>query len=181
VKSDLNNFAPRVGLAYKLTSKMVIRAGFGRSYFISNYGGGFYFLTSTYPIATQQTISQANIRSAVFPIEDGPPVAALPQFPESGHLKAPRGQLLKHRPFDNKTEYVDSWNFSVEQQLASNFRISVAYVGNVGRQLWRTLNVNAAQPGVGPLLQRRPYYPVFGLDTTIQNGCNCENSSYHGL
>jgi hypothetical protein len=181
VKSDLNNFAPRVGLAYKLTSKMVIRAGFGRSYFISNYGGGFYFLTSTYPIATQQTISQANIRSAVFPIEDGPPTAALPQFPESGHLKAPPGQLLKHRPFDNKTEYVDSWNFSVEQQLASNFRISVAYVGNVGRQLWRTLNVNAAQPGVGPLLQRRPYYPVFGLDTTIQNGCNCENSSYHGL
>jgi hypothetical protein len=181
VKSDLNNFAPRVGLAYKLTSKSVIRAGFGRSYFISNSGGGFYFLTSTYPIATQQTISQANIRSAVFPIENGPPTADLPVFPDSGHLKAPRGQLLKHRPFDNKSEYVDSWNFSVEHQLAQDLRISVAYVGNVGRQLWRTLNVNAAQPGVGALLQRRPYYPVYGLDTTIQNGCNCENSSYHGL
>jgi hypothetical protein len=181
VKSDLNNFAPRLGLAYKLTSKTVIRAGFGRSYFISNYGGGFYFLTSTYPIATQQTISQANIRSAVFPIENGPPAAALPQFPSSGRLPAPRGQLLKHRPYDNQSEYVDSWNLSVEHQLASNLSISVAYVGNVGRQLWRTLNVNAAQPGVGPLLQRRPYFQTFGLDTTIQNGCNCENSSYHGL
>ena len=63
----------------------------------------------------------------------------------------------------------------------TNLSISVAYVGNVGRQLWRTLNVNAAQPGVGPLLQRRPYFQTFGLDTTIQNGCNCENSSYHGL
>ncbi len=181
VKSDLNNFAPRLGLAYKLTSKTVIRAGFGRSYFISNYGGGFYFLTSTYPIATQQTISQANIRSAVFPIDSGPPAAALPEFPSSGHLKAPRGQLLKSRPFDNQSEYVDSWNFTVEHQLAGDVRLSVSYVGNVGRQLWRTLNVNAAQPGVGPLLGRRPYYQLYGLDTTIQNGCNCENSSYHGL
>jgi hypothetical protein len=181
VQSDLNNLAPRVGLAYKLTSKTVIRAGFGRSYFISNYGGGFYFLTSTYPIATQQTISQANIRSAVFPIENGPPAAALPVFPPSGRLKAPPGQLLKSRPWDNKSEYIDSWNLSVEHQLASDLRVSAAYVGNVGRQLWRTLNVNAAQPGIGPLLQRRPYYQTFGLDTTIQNGCNCENSSYHAL
>jgi hypothetical protein len=181
VKSDLNNFAPRVGLAYQLTSKSVIRAGFGRSYFISNYGGGFYFLTSTYPIATQQTIPQANIRSAVFPIENGPPPSTLPEFPSSGRLKAPPGQLLKSRPYDNKSEFVDSWNLTVEHQLANNLRVSVAYVGNVGRQLWRTLNVNAAQPGIGPLLDRRPYYGPFGLNTTIQNGCNCENSSYHAL
>lgn len=181
VKSDKNNFAPRVGLAYKLTSKTVIRAGFGRSFFISNYGGGFYFLTSQYPIATQQTISQTSIRTAVFPIEDGPPPGNPPAFPESGHLKAPPGQLLKSRPYDNKTEYVDSWNFTIEHQLASDLRLSVAYVGNVGRQLWRTLNVNAAQPGIGPLLDRRPYYAPFGLNTTIQNGCNCENSSYHAL
>lgn len=181
VKADLNNFAPRLGLAYKLASKTVIRAGFGRSFFISNYGGGFYFLASTYPIATQQTIPQANIRSAVFPLEQGPPTAALPAFPSSGVLKAPPGQLLKSRPYDNKTEYVDSWNMSLEHQISSDFRISVAYVGNVGRQLFRTLNVNAAQPGVGPLLDRRPYFQAFGLNTTIQNGCNCENSSYHGL
>ncbi len=181
VNADLNNFAPRLGLAYKIASKTVIRAGFGRSFFISNYGGGFYFLASTYPIATQQTISQANVRSAVFPIEQGPPAGARPQFPSTGRLKAPPGQLLKSRPYDNKTEYVDSWNFSIERQLSSDVRVSVAYVGNVGRQLWRTLNVNAAQPGIGPLLQRRPYFGSFGLDTTIQNGCNCENSSYHGL
>ena len=181
VKSDLNNFAPRVGLAYKLTSKTVIRAGFGRSYFISNYGSGFYFLTSTYPIATQQTISQATVRSPIFPIEQGPPPATTPEFPASGHLKAPRGQLLKHRPFDHPSEYIDSWNFTIERQLTDNLRISVAYVGNVGRHLWRALNINAAQPGVGPLLDRRPYYQKFGLDTTIQNGCNCENSSYNGL
>src|SRR5262249_55767000 len=56
-----------------------------------------------------------------------------------------------------------------------------AYVGNVGRHLWRTPNINAAQPGIGPLLARRPFYQKFGLDTTIQNGCNCENSSYNAL
>ncbi len=89
--------------------------------------------------------------------------------------------MLKYRPWDNKTEYIDSYNFTIEQQVGNDVRISVAYVGNVGRQLWRTLNINAAQPGVGPLLSRRPYYPKYGLDTTIQNGCNCENSSYNSL
>jgi hypothetical protein len=177
VEPARDNFAPRVGLAYKLTTKTVIRAGFGRSYFMSNYGGGFYFLAST----TQQTIAQSNIRFPVFPIEQGPPVAVIPQLPSSGHLKAPAGQLFKHRPFNNRTEYVDSWNFTVEHQLANDLRVSVAYVGNVGRKLWRTLNINAAQPGFGPLLSRRPYYLKFGVDQTVQNGCNCENSSYNSL
>src|SRR2546428_6885315 len=61
------------------------------------FRSGFYFLASTYPIATQQTIAQSNIRFPVFPIEQGPPVAVIPQLPSSGHLKAPSGQLLDRK------------------------------------------------------------------------------------
>ncbi|MGH9631977.1 MAG: TonB-dependent receptor domain-containing protein, partial [Bryobacteraceae bacterium] len=181
VQTDWNNVAPRLGAAYKLTSKTVLRAGFGRSYFLSNYGGMFFFLTSTYPIAAQQTIDQSNIRFPIFPIEEGPPTPTTPEFPASGHLPAPRGELLKHRPFDNRTEYIDSWNLTLEHQLANDLRVSVGYVGNVGRKLWRALNINAAPPGVGPLRDRRRFFQEFGLDQQIQNGCNCENSNYNSL
>ena len=181
VESDLNNFAPRVGLAYKLTSKTVIRSGFGRSFFISNYGGGFYFLTSTYPIATQQTLSQANIRSAVFPIENGPPAAALPVFPASGSLKAPPGQLLKSRPYDNKA------STSIHGTSASNISsVTICVFPAPTSAMWAgSCGVHSTSTLRSPVLDRcfsgGPTMPPFGLDTTIQNGCNCENSSYHAL
>jgi len=181
VETDWNNLAPRAGIAYKLTSKTVIRAGFGRSYFLSNYGGMFFFLTSTFPIAAQQTVEQSNVRFPIFPIEQGAPAPLVPQFPSSGRLKAPRGELLKHRPYDTRTEYIDSWNFTVEHQLAKDMRVSLGYVGNVGRKLWRALNINAAPPGIGPLRDRRRFFGQFGLDQTIQNGCNCENANYNSL
>ena len=59
VYSPNDNFAPRIGFAYQLTSKNVIRAGYGRSYFESGYDATFYHLTSFYPIVAQQSIQQA--------------------------------------------------------------------------------------------------------------------------
>jgi hypothetical protein len=181
VRKDLNNFAPRVGLAYRITSKNVIRAGFGRSYFGANYGGVFYHLTSTFPLSAQQTITQDNIRFPIFPIQQGPPAAPTPEFPASGHLTPPAGSLIKYRPTDNATEYIDSWNLTLENQVTKDLTVSVAYVGNVGRKLWWPVNINAAPPGPGPLLERRPYFQAFGIDSPITNGCNCVNSSYNSL
>jgi hypothetical protein len=181
VKRDLNNFAPRLGLAYQLTQKTVVRAGFGRSFFGSNYGGVFYHLTSFYPIADQQRIQASNVYFPIFTLDQPVPQPAAPSFPTSGRLKAPPGTTLKHRPFDHPTEYVDSWNLTLEHQIAQNFRLSLAYVGNVGRQLWDQPNMNAAPAGPGDLLSRRPYYQKFGLDSPIIVGCNCSSSNYHAM
>jgi hypothetical protein len=181
VEVSHKNFSPRLGIAYKLTQKSVIRAGFGRTYFGGNYDAVFYHLTSGYPIIAQQTITQTNIYQAVFPIEQGPPAAAPPAFPESGHLKPPLGTLIKPRPFDWKTEQIDSWNLTVEHQLAQDLKVSVAYVGNGGRHLDWGSNINAAPPGPGPLLPRRPYYQKFGLDNTFAYLCNCMSSNYNSF
>src|SRR5207245_11184645 len=50
-----------------------------------------------------------------------------------------------------------------------------------GRKLCGTVNISAVQPAPGPLPLRRAYYLKFGVDQTVQNGCNCENSSYNSL
>ncbi len=181
VAAEWGNISPRMGLAYKLTDTTVIRAGFGRSYFSSNYGGQFYQLTSFFPIVSQQTIVQSNQRFPVFPIQQGPPAESSPALPDSGHMVPPKDQLLKHRPFEHPNEYVDSWNIAIEHQFAQDWKISLAWVGNVGRHLWWPTNMNAAIPGPGDRNNRRQLFPKFGLSSGVNNGCNCANSSYNAL
>lgn len=183
VVSPKTDFSPRLGIAYKLTQSTVIRTGFGRSYFGGNYDAVFYHLTSSYPIIAQQTINQTNIYQPIFLLDGntGPPAAAPPVFPSSGHLRPPADTLLKPRPFDWKTEYVDSWNFTIEQRVSQDFRISAAYVGNAGRDLDWGSNINAAPAGPGDLLSRRPYYQKFGEGNSFAYLCNCMSSAYNAL
>jgi outer membrane receptor protein involved in Fe transport len=174
-------FAPRLGVAYQLTDKTVLRAGLGRSYFSSGYDATFYHLTSFYPITAQQTINQVIIYQGLFQIDQGPPAATPPQLPSSGILPAPPGTLLKSRPFDWRMETMDSWNFTVERQLARDTTLSLAYVGSKGTHIDWQYNMNAAPIGPGPLLLRRPFYPKYGLNTTINYLCNCSDSNYNSL
>lgn len=188
VVSPKSNFSPRLGLAYRLTQKTILRAGFGRSYFGGNYDAVFYHLTSAYPITSQQTIQQSTNFQPILVLDGltGPPPSTPPVFPDSGRLMPPAGQLIKPRPFDWKTEHIDSWNFTFERQMASDFRLSVAYVGNKGTNLaWGGYNPNAANVGANALdtdlLSRRPQFVKFGLDNAFANLCNCASTNYHSL
>jgi outer membrane receptor protein involved in Fe transport len=181
VHTPYNDFSPRLGLAYKVTQNTVVRAGFGQSYFSSGYDATFYHLTSFYPITAQQTINATNIYQYVFPIANVPAAAPAPALPASGHLAAPDGTLLKTRDFNFRTENMYSWNLTVERQLDSKTTLSVGYIGTKGTHMSFGQNINAAPPGVGPLVDRRPYYQKFGLSQEIDLQGNMVNANYNGL
>ena len=182
VQPRYNNFAPRLGVAYKLTEKTVIRAGLGRSYFLNGFDAAFNHLTTSYPVAQNQVVSQTNQYTPIFQIQQGPPTPTPPAFPSSGHLKPPPGTAIKAWESVRKTPSVDSWNFTIERQLKHDMIVSVAYVGNKGTHLdFDYFNYNAAPPGAGDLLSRRPYYQKFGIDGTIYFVCNCDDSHYNAL
>jgi hypothetical protein len=182
VKPRYNNFAPRLGIAYRLTEKTVIRAGLGRSYFLNGFDAAFNHLTTSYPIAQNQVLSQVNQYTPIFQIEKGPPTPTPPAFPASGHLKPPPGTAIKAWEYERKTPSVDSWNFTIERQVAHDLTMSVAYVGNKGTHLdFDYFNYNAAPPGPGDLLSRRPFYQKFGIDGTIYLVCDCDDSNYNSL
>ena len=189
VRPDRNNFGPRLGLAYKLLSKTVIRAGFGRSYFGSNYGAVLGTMCCSYPIQTPQNVNQFN---SYFPIRNpstgglyslDQPVPPPPQtaFPESGLLPLPPGTRPLYVPFDTRTSYVDSWNLTLQHQLTQDMSISVAYVGNVGRKLFSNVDINAPVPGPGDVDPRRRYHLKPGVDVQVLDRCHCENSNYNAL
>ncbi len=181
VYTPKTDFAPRLGIAYRLTDNTVIRTGLGRSYFSSGYDATFYHLTSFYPIVAQQTINQSSLYTDVFPIEQGPPSGTPPALPSNGILPAPNGTLLKSRPFNWLTETMDSWNFFVEQQVTHDTTISVGYVGSKGTHLSWEPNINSANIGTGPLVNRRPYYAPYGLSQAIDLECNCSDSNYNSF
>ncbi len=182
VQPRYNNFAPRVGIAYKLTEKTVIRAGLGRSYFMNGFDAAFNHLDSSYPIAQAQVITQSSTYSPIFPMNQGPPTPPAPVFPASGILTPPPNDFAKAFPFVRKIPSIDSWNVTIQREIAKDLTLSVAYVGNRGTNLDYSLyNVDAAPAAPGDLLSRRPYYQKFGFTGQIYVNCTCDSSNFNAL
>ena len=175
-------WAPRVGLAYKLTNDTVIRSGFGRSYFATNYSSTFQALSIVFPISGTQNVAQPNIYTPVFPLDQGSVPAAAPfTAPSSGRLKVPDGASIYYNPPYTPTEHVDQWNLTVEHVFKRDFRVSLGYVGDKGTDLAWDPNINSANVGTGPIVNRRPFYQLYGLTQGIGVRNNGGNSNYNAM
>ncbi len=182
VRPRYNNFAPRLGLAYRLTQNTVLRVGLGRTYFENGFDAVFNHLSSSYPIAQSIIENPNNQYSTLFPLTQGPPAPTPPAFPANGLLTPPQNTQIKNFAFDRKIPSIDSWNFTVEQKLAGDFLIDLGYVGSKGTHIdYSYYNINAAPPGPGDLLSRRPYYQKFGFNGNIYLNCDCDDTEYNAL
>jgi hypothetical protein len=180
-------WAPRLGLAYKLTSNTVIRAGLGRSYFATNYASTFQELSIVFPISGDQDILQPNIYQPALSFGNGitiPPNAPF-SVPSSGRLVVPNGATVYYNPAYTPTEHVDQWNFTVERLIGRDLRVSLGYVGTKGTDLaWEPnindANVDPSDPTLSPVV-RRPYYQLYGLSQGIGSRNNGANSNYNAM
>ncbi len=78
-------FAPRVGLAYQLGNKTVIRAGYGRSFDIGVFGSIFgHTVTQNLPVLTNQQINSATTTSSAFTLDVGPTTPVPVAVPTNG-------------------------------------------------------------------------------------------------
>src|SRR5882757_2462003 len=76
-----------------------------------------------------------------------------------------------------KTPYGEQWHASVQQEIGTSNRITIAYIGNVGVHLDGLLDINQAAPGTTATSTRRPY-PYFAQIWQLQNNLV---SNYNGL
>ena len=140
-------FGPRLGVAYSLTPKTVLRTGYGIFYtqaFYPGWRGGAD--TSGFNANPSFTSSNGGITPA-FLLSNGFPSNFT--HPPSTTADFLNGEAMAtFRPFDaNRLAYAQQWNLTVEHQFTSDFYINAAYVGNKGTRLPSTYNpLNTLDP-----------------------------------
>jgi hypothetical protein len=127
--------APRIGVAYQLDPKTVIRAGYGRSFDLGVFGSIFgHTVTQNLPVLANQSVSATGgNKSSSFALASGPPAYPFPTIPSSGLLPNP-GYLATTgaRPNPLRLPTIDAWNLSVQHSITPTLSVTLAYVGNKG-------------------------------------------------
>jgi hypothetical protein len=191
ISPDLNNFAPRIGLAYQFADKLVLRSGYGIFYGgqengpFSNPSPGFNppFLSSEAFNAPCQapsangsqldcSISAAN--------NNGLPLNVLSQGFPATSLSDPNSPELYSLDPHLVTPYTQQWHLGLEYQLPADTVLEVSYAGSRGLKLFAFYNGNQAVPVLGtdslPTAPRRPANdeaPGATGPCTLANPQNC--------
>ena len=156
VNTYYNDISPRIGLAYALNNKTVIRAGYGifysqgnanrldRGWFVQGYNGS----------VSLQSPNNGITPAFVWGTDTMPP------YTPSLTPQTLIGQDLNMLdPTDGLSPYMQNYTFDIERQLPGQTTLSVAYVGNEGTHLASLLM---------PTTQMPPQY--LSLGNTLVNG-----------
>lgn len=143
------DFAPRIGVAYSIRPKTVIRSGFGIFFggFFSDLGGQVEFPGYT---VEQAFASQGTGKPQPFLLSQGMPslITYNPSDPQANivQFNSPANPLT-FSAYDgftqvNKLPYAEEWNFGLQQEIARGMIAEVNYVGSHGVHLQINLPTN---------------------------------------
>lgn len=172
--TDGNNFAPRLGLAWKAPgwSKLVVRAGYGIS-FVEEFGGN-----GTNPI---QNPPGSGTQQLVYSTTEAPTVRFSQGIPIPAPITVtnPTG-LYRQIAYDAAAAYAQSWDLSLQRGFGQSWLVDAAYVGSKGTNLLEITDPNQPIPGAGAIAPRRPLFAL-APNVTTAVGASVGNSIYHSL
>jgi hypothetical protein len=154
IERDFKNFAPRFGFAYQVMPSTVIRGGFGLFFNPNGNGGALLRLQRHVPFGPIYSQSNNNITVGT-KVSDGFPAPPVVDF---NSAKNPTGSVIGVFP-RYTSAYAQQFNLTVQHEVASwKTLFSAAYVGNLGRRLGTTIDLNQPFPGPGAVGPRRPFF-----------------------
>ncbi|HEY6390014.1 MAG TPA: hypothetical protein VIX89_01980, partial [Bryobacteraceae bacterium] len=144
IHPDRNNFAPRVGLAYTLTPKTVLRGAYGIFYNHTNRLGreGLLGFNPPFIILADSNIAGSGVlrsTDAIFRLQDGIP---------AGFVDITKVNLTtvarKAQDPNQRSPYVQQYSFGIQREIFKDVVFDVSYVGNRALKLpsFRNLNPN---------------------------------------
>jgi hypothetical protein len=196
LKASKLNFSPRLGLAYSITPKTVIRSGFGMFY------DGIFSLLGGQVVFPGYNVEQAftNLGTGIaqpFKLSQGMPLVVTnnPNNPQANiaQFNSPSNPLSlgAYAAYSqvNKLPYAEEWNFGIQREVARGLIVDANYVGSHGVHLAVNLPTNYPPYNVaidnaialaGTTLatqEARPYPNIAGFNAINMEG----TSSYNAL
>lgn len=181
-----NTFAPRIGAAYQLDSKTVLRGGYGLGWNFWNRMAAAELLNTNAPFVTRfsTTNSQANLGNLC----TGDNYLNCFRTREQGYPGVLPNNVILHIDRETPWGYVQNWHFTVQRTLFKDAFVDAAYVGNKGSRLPLLGDLNQARPittdelsrgltTLGTLLARRPYQGFNNITSVQPTGF----SNYHAM
>lgn len=169
IKTDTNNWAPRIGIAWRpFDDKTVFRAGFGV----------FYDLVPTQPNVggTPFSVSPASYTNPTR-ASAGNPILVLPQVYPSTPITGSTVGLPDAIRKDLRIPYSFQYNITLEREIGT-MGVRLSYIGTGTREGEYYSNINQPLPGPGLYINKPRMFPQFGNIRYVTNGAGHQ---YNGL
>jgi hypothetical protein len=170
-------FSPRLGIAYRLDDKTVIRTGYGLNYDPLPWSRP---LRGQYPLVVTFDFQPDDSFQLFRTLQDGIPPVVGPDL-NSQPIEVPLRADLR-TPYPNSKidrGYIQSWNFTVERRLPADLIASVGYVGTSSIGMFGDRDIN--YPEIGGGNASRQYAGTTGRVITTNAWDSYLNSNYHSL
>src|SRR5713101_6312978 len=181
ISPDLNNFAPRIGLAYQITDKLVLRSGYGIFYGgqengpFSNPSPGFnppFFDSQNFSTpCSAPSANPAGLDCSISAANSGLPLNVLSQGFPANSLTDPNTPNLYSLDPHLVTPYTQQWHMGLEYQLPHDTVLEVSYAGSRGLKLFAFYNGNQTTPTANAADATAPRRPANNAAPGASGSC----------
>ena len=164
--AQTKNFDPRLGIAYRVNEKTVLRGGFGIFHappFVATVtaSAGFAAVTTSRPALADGVTPQFNLSNPF-------PQGLIQPTGSNLGLSTLAGQNITGWLPEQKVSYSEQWSLDVQRELPKNFVVTIGYVGNHALNLYGAVNYNQLPDGalaLGSQLLAQVPNPFYGVIT----------------
>ena len=165
---DKNNFMPRYGMAYRVSARTTVRAGYGIFYGslgVNSTDPVQYGFSQSTPIIPTTDSGQTYVGRASNPFPNG----LIPVAGSAGGLSTYLGQSIAFDSNLNKLSYSQRWTIALQQVLPAQTTVETAYVGSRSTHLNITRDINATPAQYLSTLPVRDSATIAYLGTNFPN------------
>jgi hypothetical protein len=178
LEASKNNFAPRLGVVYRMNEQTVIRTGYGVTYNPLPWSRPLRG-DASYPVVLASTFTTNNQFGWYSTLADGIPAIVTPDS-SSGRVRLANSATMRTpEPGNIDRGTIQSWNLAFERKLPLDISLDMAYVGTKGDGGYADLDINAP-PVIGSGNAGRPY-ASFGRNIAIGSWGQRLRTRYHSL
>ncbi len=157
IKVSKTSFAPRLGLAYRIGDKWVVRTGYGLT---NDPYYAMELIRANYPILTQIDLESPDGLTPAATLPGGIPGFQVPA-PGNGVIDIPSNYAWGGYPKTLDRGYIQSWNVTVQRELPWHFTGQVGYVGTHTTRQLGLFDINAGQV-IGAGESGKPLNQLYG-------------------